>query len=153
LATARLVTGRSVGDIITPIFSFVLFGLPGQITSHSNHVALVDTTNGQLLPAPPRDAPGVSMYKYRRLASNGVCTLPDWDSALQHVKAAHQACPNFVFVGWDVAFTPHGAMILEGNASWEAATYQTLRGTPLGSTKFAAILASRLLDDMPNNIA
>jgi hypothetical protein len=93
------------------------------------------------------------MYQYRRLASNEVCTLPDWDSALRHVKAAHQACPNFVFVGWDVAFTPQGAMILEGNANWEAATYQTLRGKPLGSTKFATILASRLLDDMPNNVA
>jgi hypothetical protein len=144
LATARLVTGRSTDGVIKPIFSFVLFGLPGQITSHSNHVALVDTSNGQLLPAPPRDAPGVSMYKYRRLVSNGVCSLPDWDSALQHVKAAHLACPNFVFVGWDVAFTPLGAVILEGNANWEAATYQTLRGEPLSCTKFATMLASHL---------
>jgi hypothetical protein len=51
------------------------------------------------------------------------------------------ACANFVFVGWDVAFTPHGAMILEGNENWSAEPYQVLRDEPLGRTKFADILA------------
>ena len=72
------------------------------------------------------------MYQYRQFGSNDACTLPDWDAALRHVKVAHNACSNFVFIGWDVAFTPDGAMILEGNANWDAATYQTLRGEPLG---------------------
>jgi hypothetical protein len=72
--------------------------------------------------------------------------LPSWDAALQYLRIAHQACASFVFVGWDVAFTPHGPVILEGNANWEAATYQTLRGEPLGHTKFVDILAERLQD-------
>ena len=29
------------------------------------------------------------------------CTLPEWDTVLRHTKVAHQACSNFVFVGWD----------------------------------------------------
>ena len=70
--------------------------------------------------------------------------LPDWDAALRHVKAAHNACFNFVFVGWDVAFTPDGPMILEGNTNWSPGTYQTLSGKPLGLTKFADILATQL---------
>jgi hypothetical protein len=85
------------------------------------------------------------MYRYRELNSNYDCTLPDWEAALQHIKVAHEACSNFVFVGWDIAFTPHGPMILEGNANWDAATYQTLRGEPLGHTKFANVLAAQLL--------
>jgi hypothetical protein len=94
------------------------------------------------MPAPPQDAPCVStLYRYRQSGWNGI--LPDWDAALKYVKLAHQACSDFVFVGWDVAFTPHGAMILEGNANWDAGTYQTLRGEPLGNTKFADILTER----------
>jgi hypothetical protein len=144
LAMARLVTGRSPSGEVTPIFCFIYFGLPGQITSASNHVTLIDVANGRVMPAPPQDAPGMSMYRYRQFGSTDTCKLPDWEAVLRHVKVAHQACSNFVFVGWDVAFTPRGPVVLEGNANWEAATYQTLRGEPLGCTKFADILAARL---------
>ena len=144
LATARLVTGRSIDGEVMPIFSFILFGLPNKITAHSNWVTLIDVTTGRLMPAPPQESPGMSMYQYREFGSNDACTLPDWDVALRHVQVAHKACSNFVFVGWDVAFTEHGVMILEGNANWDAATYQTLRDEPLGYTKFADILATQL---------
>ncbi len=70
--------------------------------------------------------------------------MPDWSAALRYVKAAHKACFNFVFIGWDVAFTPNGAMVLEGNSNWSPAVYQTLRGKPLGLTEFADILATQL---------
>ena len=119
LATARLVTGRSIDGEVTPIFCYILFGLADKITAHSNCVTLIDVANGRLMPAPPQDSPGVSIYQYRQFGSNDACILPDWDAALRHVKAAHKACSNFVFIGWDVAFTPDGAMVLEGNVNWE----------------------------------
>ena len=149
LATARLVTGRSIDGEVTPIFCFILFGLANKITAHSNCVTLIDVANGRLMPAPPQDSPGMSIYQYRQFGSNDACILPDWDAALRHVKAAHNACFNFVFIGWDVAFTPDGAMILEGNTNWSAGTYQTLRGEPLGLTKFADILATQLGRNAP----
>ena len=68
------------------------------------------------------------------------------DTVLRYTKVAHQACSNFVFIGWDVAFTEHGPMLLEGNVNWNASDYQRLRGEPLGHTKFADILATRLCD-------
>ena len=120
LATARLVTGRSIDGEVTPIFCFVLFGLADKITAHTNCVTLIDVATGRFMPAPPRDNPGV-MYQYRRFGANDPCVLPDWDAALRYVKSAHNACSNFVFIGWDVAFTPGGAMILEGNTNWTAA--------------------------------
>jgi hypothetical protein len=144
LATARLVTGRSTDGEVTAIYCIIYFGLAEEITSHSNCVTMIDVANGRPMPAPRQDAPGVSIYQYRQLGWNDGWTLPDWDAALRYVKVAHHACSNFVFVGWDVAFTPHGPMILEGNTNWEAASYQTLRGEPLGFTKFADILATQL---------
>jgi hypothetical protein len=144
LATARLVTGRSIDGDVTPIFCFILFGLSDKITAHSNCVTLIDVAKGRLMPAPPQNNPGMLRYQYRRFGSNDAPTLPEWDAALRHVKAAHEACSNFVFIGWDVAFTPEGPMILEGNANWSAATHQSLRGEPLGLTKFAEILRMQL---------
>ena len=70
--------------------------------------------------------------------------LPDWHAALRHAKVAHRACSNIAFVGWDIAFTDHGPMLLEGNANWTADEYQSLTGEPLGHTKFATVLAARL---------
>jgi len=144
LATARVVTGRSISGEVKAIFGIMYFGQADEITSHSNCVALINVANGRPMPAPPEDWPGVSMYRYRQFDWNDARTLPDWDYALQYVKTAHQVCSNFVFVGWDVAFTPQGPMILEGNKNWDAATYQTLCGEPLGYTNFGHILAERL---------
>jgi hypothetical protein len=144
LATARLVTGRSIHGGVMPIFSYILFGTTDKITSHSNYVTLIDVATGRLMPAPPHDSPGVSIYQYRQFDSNDACILSDWDAALRHVRAAHKACFNFVFIGWDVAFTPDGPMILECNTNWSPDTYQTLRGEPLGHTKFAEILGTHL---------
>jgi hypothetical protein len=145
LATARLVTGRSIDGEVTPIFCYILWGLANKLTAHSNCVTLVDLANGRLIPAPPQDGPCMSIYQsiyqYRR---RNACILPDWNAAVRHVKAAHKACFNFVFIGWDVAFTPEGPMVLEGNSNWSAETYQMLQGEPLGLTKFADILATQL---------
>lgn len=145
LAATRLVTGRSIDGEVTVIYCIIYFGQDDEITSHSDCVAMIDVANGRLMPAPPQDAPGVSRYRYRQFGWNAR-TLPDWDAAVRYVKVAHQACSNFVFVGWDVAFTPNGPIILEGNENWEASTYQALRGEPLGHTQFADVLAARLHD-------
>jgi hypothetical protein len=153
LATARLVTGRSIDGQVSSIFSFILFGLTDRITAHSNQVALIDVANGRLMPAPQPGSPGASIYNYRELVTDGICALPDWGAALRHVEVAHQACVNFVFVGWDVAFTEHGPIVLEGNANWCADTYQTLSGNPLGCTKFADILATQLKGQHPVSAA
>jgi Sugar-transfer associated ATP-grasp len=144
LATARLVTGRSIEGEVTPIFCFISFGLAGKIIAHNDWVTLIDVANGRLMPPPRQDNP---VYQYRQFGANDTCILPilpDWDAALGYVKAAHNACSDFVFIGWDVAFTPGGAMILEGNTNWTAGTYQSLCGEPLGLTKFGDILATQL---------
>jgi hypothetical protein len=143
LATARLVTGRSADGEVIPIFCYMLWGLPGKITAHSDYVTLIDVASGRFLPAPPQHRPGVLIYKYRGFGRNDA-RVPDWDAAVRHVKAAHKVCSDLVFIGWDVAFTSDGAMVLEGNTNWSPTTFQALQGEPLGCTKFVDILATQL---------
>ena len=50
--------------------------------------------------------------------------LPDWEEALQLVKNAAAAIPETAFIGWDVAFTPDGPGICEGNTHPGVVNYQ-----------------------------
>jgi hypothetical protein len=148
LATARLVTGISLDGYVDPLFAYIYFGHPNQIVAHGR-VAVVDISSGRLMSA-PQDFPSGKGSEVP-IGSDHPCTLPDWEMLLRHTKVAHQACSNFVFIGWDVAFTEQGPMLLEGNANWCADVYQSLRGEPLGHTKFASILAERLRDLQESN--
>src|SRR5262249_24682865 len=140
LAPARLITGLSTDGNVFPICSFIYFTQTDQLPAWYVSVALIDVTTGRLLSGRQELCGQRSSHQ---LDSDSDVALPDWETALRHVKIAHQACPNFVFVGWDVAFTDQGPMLLEGNANWCADEYQRLR-EPLGYTKFADILATRL---------
>jgi len=145
LATARLVTGISLGGDVVPLFAFIYFGEPNQIVAQGR-VAVIDMLTGRLMSA-PQDFPRKKRSdRYMDIGPGGACTLPDWETLLKHVKVAHQACANFVFIGWDAAFTEHGPVLLEGNANWCADVYQSLCSEPLGHTQFASLLAERLRD-------
>ena len=79
----------------------------------------------------PREFAGSRRWNHRPdNNSNDLPVLPHWDTVLRYTKVAHQACSNFVFIGWDVAFTEQGPMLLEGNANWCADDYQRLRASP-----------------------
>jgi hypothetical protein len=145
LATVRMVTGISLDGHVAPLFAFIYFGEPNQIVAHGR-VAVIDIPTGRLMSA-PQDFPRKKRSdRYMVVGPGSTCVLPDWDILLQHIKVAHQACANFVFIGWDAAFTEHGPMLLEGNANWCADVYQSLCSEPLGHTQFASILAERLRD-------
>jgi hypothetical protein len=143
LATARLVTGISTNNYVTPIVGFMYLSDTKQL-SGPPLVALIDVTSGQLTLAPPGGCGTNRSAAQLDKCSHHPQALPDWRAVLRHTKVAHQACPDFVFLGWDVAFTENGPMILEGNAHWCADEYQRLQGEPLGHTRFADILAARL---------
>jgi hypothetical protein len=139
LATVRLVTGLSADGQVVPIFGFFI-DFSSSIGAKTR-VALIDVASGRLM-SPPENR--VRLAHQVDIGSGDASPLPDWDAALRHVKVAHESCYNFAFVGWDVAFTELGPVLLEGNAHWAASEYQRLSGEPLGHTMFANILATRL---------
>ena len=56
--------------------------------------------------------------------------FPDWDKAISMVKEASQVEPNIRYVGWDVAFTKNGPILVEGNDFPGHDIYQLPEHTP-----------------------
>lgn len=50
--------------------------------------------------------------------------LPQWKELLSAAKNAHQLCSNYYTVGWDIAITPKGITIIEGNVGWGTKKHQ-----------------------------
>ncbi len=78
--------------------------------------------------------------------------VPFWPAALELVVNAHKKVPEFsrfVFLGWDVAITPEGPLLIETNSGWGAFNHQRGIGAPLGWTCFPDIVAEYL--DFPEH--
>lgn len=45
--------------------------------------------------------------------------VPLWDQSIELVKRTHRQFENLASIGWDVAITADGPLILEGNAWWD----------------------------------
>jgi hypothetical protein len=138
-----LVTGRSPDGRVFPIYSLIHFAEADRIPARDVSIALIDVATGQLM-SRPKELWGAKRLNNQADDSDFCTMLPDWEVAVQYAKAAHHACANFAFIGWDIAFTVQGPILLEGNENWSAVEYQGLRGEPLGHTRFADILATWL---------
>lgn len=54
--------------------------------------------------------------------------LPYWDEVVNLVKNAHKCIMGLQSIGWDVAITPNGPVLIEGNDNWEIANPQDAIG-------------------------
>lgn len=72
--------------------------------------------------------------------------VPFWPQALQLVRRAHGGVPafsRFPLLGWDVAITSEGPVLIETNVGWDGA-YPQASGHPLGGTALLAIALAYL---------
>jgi hypothetical protein len=58
--------------------------------------------------------------------------LPDWEQALEMVAKAASKIPEMAYIGWDVAFSENGPLIIEGNNFPGHDIYQLPAHTPDG---------------------
>lgn len=56
------------------------------------------------------------------------CRIPYFSQVIQLAIRAHETMPTIRSVGWDVAITPTGPVIIEGNQGWICAEHQIFRG-------------------------
>lgn len=68
-------------------------------------------------------------------------TLPHWQDVVELAVRAHEAFPERVVVGWDVAMLADGAMIIEGNGKPDLDIHQRAQRGPAGNARIAHLLA------------
>jgi hypothetical protein len=64
-------------------------------------------------------------------------TLPHYTDVFALALAAHRAFSDFPSVGWDIAVTTDGPMVIEGNFNWDVVLAQQPHGSSLAATPFA----------------
>ena len=64
--------------------------------------------------------------------------IHDWQAVADLCIHAHASLKRLVSIGWDIAVTPEGPMLLEANPGWSFVLAQKALGRPLGSTSFAS---------------
>jgi hypothetical protein len=104
----------------------------------------VDLATGTLGPAMTMGEAGVcfSSHHPRTAAEVQGARLPFWTETLQLVERAHRTFPGCPALGWDIAITAEGPLLVEANTIWIAKSLQAAHRLALGRTRYA----NRLLD-------
>ncbi len=66
--------------------------------------------------------------------------LENWPAIGDLALKAHRAFRHRVVVGWDIALTRHGPVMLEGNTNLDVMFLQRVHDCPAGDTRFGALL-------------
>ncbi len=89
--------------------------------------ALIDPETGVLGKAASHYAADVQEHPDTGVHIPGA-QLPRWDEAVALVKELAQVVPEMRYVGWDLALSDKGWVLVEGNAAAQMSTQQTLSG-------------------------
>lgn len=148
LCTVRVVTARAAGGIPETIIAAL------RMATGSSHVdnfaagglaAAIDPDTGELGRAVYKDPrkPDIDAHPDTGARITGE-RLPFWEEARSLALQVHEAFPKSAAVGWDVAITDEGPLLLEANPSWCVEVVQMAHGKPLGATKLPELLMSHL---------
>ena len=129
VSTVRVVTINTTG---TPEVLYTVWKLPSPSAMSDNFwqkgslLCLVDKTSGVVQRV--RHGSGLNTewlenHPVTGAQINGI-TLPDWQSVLDLALAAHATVPDSGLLGWDIALTPNGALLIECNENTGHAFYQ-----------------------------
>jgi hypothetical protein len=143
LCTARIMTCRGYDS--TPEVMGSLFRAPVENRSVDNYsqggLASGIDPAGVLGPAVSKKLPD-GMRRVDRHPVTGAriagLQLPFWHEAKQMAMAAHTLYPQFPSIGWDVAITAEGPVMIEANAGWGIRLAQHATGQPYGRTRLMA---------------
>ncbi len=113
--TARMVTGLWPDGTVSVIDALAQRPLDGAFAAQGSLFALVELATGRVRDdAEGQLRPGLHAARLDRPFAGRL--LPGWDAAVRHVLNGHRAFPaRAVMLGWDVAFTVDGPVVIETN--------------------------------------
>ena len=103
--------------------------------------SIIDLASGELGPAQAFDVSEVMRgIVYDRHPQTGQPIagrrLPRWEDVIALGVKAHEQFEGFHSIGWDIAITSDGPLLIEGNHDWGVRFIQYQGPTPLGRTRF-----------------
>lgn len=145
--TIRINTLRT-GDEVESHVATLRVGRQGRIVDNAAAGGLcvkIDLATGRLGPF-ARTKPEVSTRKFDRHPDTDVAfgsiAIPFWSDVLELVRRGALAMAPVRSLGWDIAVTPDGPIVIETNAAWAPEVFQLCE--PLGATGLGErILAQR----------
>jgi len=66
--------------------------------------------------------------------------LSQWPAIRETACRVHAALPHRVVIGWDIALTPEGPVILEGNNNFDVMFFQRVYRQPVGATRLGELI-------------
>jgi hypothetical protein len=128
LSTLRLVSVRRNSHVEVP-YALLKLAAGGGLTDHfdlgrsGNLIAAVDAVSGRLWPAVgSRDSEFTAMERFRENPRTGDLiegsAIPYWTEAIALVIKAHATVPELKTLGWDIAITDSGPLVVEANTNY-----------------------------------
>ena len=149
LCTVRIVTYRRPGgraEFLVATYKMAAGDAPADNFHFGGMLAPVDPATGRLGPALRQQ--GKALTPVERHPDSGAVIegfqLPHWEAARALALRAHDAARAVPAFGWDVALTPDGPVLIEGNQWSNPDIAQAPTGRPLGDTAYVAALNAHL---------
>lgn len=122
LNTVRIITFLT-GEP-TVFMAYLRIGCGGSVSDNVSNTRIavsVNSENGRVMDLgvmiDSRGARHITAHPETGVAFGSI-RIPGWADCLKLVKTAHHALPELRTVGWDLAITPDGPVLVEGNDDW-----------------------------------
>ncbi|HEU4630923.1 MAG TPA: sugar-transfer associated ATP-grasp domain-containing protein [Gemmatimonadaceae bacterium] len=149
LCTLRILTFRMPGErarVLLAAYRMAVGDAPADNFHFGGIITSVDLATGRLGVALRRQ--GHVLVPVERHPDTGTpiggFPLPCWQQAVSLAERALDAAPGLPAVGWDVAITDDGPVLVEGNLASNPDIAQAPTGIPLSDTPYPAALEAHL---------
>ncbi len=121
------------GNNVTVFNAILKLGAPGEVLDNWHFGGIVvgiDLNTGNLMPYginPKKCANRLIKHPSSEIAFEGF-KIPFFLDALELVKKLHGELYGIVTIGWDIAITENGPLVLEGNDNWDFRMFQAYYG-------------------------